>query len=333
MGYQMSNSNPTIYDVANKAGVSIATVSRVLNFPNRVNPTTRTEVMTAIDMLGYVPKAESRARAFMETRRIGVLIPFFTVPSFVQRLRGIAAILNQNDYEMVIYPVDSRAREKSYLETIPMRKTLDGLIIVSQVFDSTIVKRLLENKLETVLIEFNDKHFCTLEIDDFAGGVMATQYLVDKGYKKIAFVGGRENPEFGVNPIAKRLNGYKRVLRDSNIEVPAEYVNEYALDPGELLKNLISFGLPLAIVAATDLQAIALLKEARLLKLRVPQDVAVIGFDDIDIADYFGLTTVHQPLDESGRIAASLLISRLNDPTQSIQHIELPLSIIERETV
>jgi LacI family transcriptional regulator len=329
----MPNLTPTIYDVAREAGVSIATVSRVLNFPLRVNPKTRTAVMKAIDLLGYTPKAESRARALKETRRIGVLIPYFTVPSFVQRLRGISTVLNQHDYEMVIYPVDSKSREKSYLETLPMNKALDGLIIVSQVFDSTIAQRLVDNKLETVVIEFNDSHFTTLEIDDEEGGSLATKYLIKKGYKRIAFIGGRQQPLFGVNPIIKRMTGYVKVLKESGIALPQEFSQEYVLNPAQLLENLIPFGLPLAIFAATDLQAITILKEARKLGLRVPKDVAVIGFDDIDMAEYFGLTTVHQPLDESGRIGAELLISRLTDPSQTIQHIQLPLSIVERETV
>ncbi|KAF0111519.1 MAG: Uncharacterized protein FD147_870 [Chloroflexi bacterium] len=328
----MPNSKPTIYHVAKEVGVSIATVSRVLNYPLRVKPATRTAVMNAIDSLGYIPKAESRARALMKTRRIGVLIPFFTTPSFVQRLRGISGVLNQNDYELVIYPVDSRSREKSYLETLPLSMTLDGLIITSQVFDETIALRLINNKLETVLIEFFDSHFCTLEIDDVAGGYMATKYLLDKGYRRIAFIGGRIQPEFGVNPIEKRLKGYLKALKENEISLPDDFACEYAHDPGKVLKNLISYGLPLAIFAATDLQAISLIKEVRTLGLRIPQDVAIIGFDDIDMAEYFGLTTVHQPLDESGRIAANLLISRLSESTQPVQHIELPLKVIERET-
>ena len=329
----MPNLTPTIYDVAREAGVSIATVSRVLNFPLRVNSKTRTTVMKAIDLLGYVPKAESRARALKETRRIGVLIPFFTAPSFVQRLRGIAAVLNQNDYEMVIYPVDSRLREQSYLETLPIRKDIDGLIIVSQVVDSSIAKRLVDNDLETVVIEFNDPHFTTLEIDDKEGGYIATKFLVEKGYKRIAFIGGRQQPDFGVNPIIKRMEGYRKVLTESQISIPKEYANEYVHNPGQLLIDLIPLGLPLAFFAATDLQAIALLKEARKLNLLIPEDIAIIGFDDIDMAEYLGLTTIHQPLDESGRIAAEILISRLINPKQTIQHIQLPLSIVERETV
>ena len=328
----MPGSNATIYDVAKKAGVSIATVSRVLNYPNRVKPSTCTAVMEAIDSLGFVPKAESRARAFMETRRIGVLIPFFTTPSFVQRLRGIAEVLRKNEYEMVIYPVDSRAQEKSYLETLPMRSTLDGLIITSQAFDETIAMRLINNHLETVLIEFFDPHFCTIEIDDMAGGYMATNYLIQKGYQRIAFIGGQTKPEFGLNPILKRMEGYQKVLQENQIILPADFAFEYTFDTASVLKNLVKHELPIAIFAATDMQAISLIKEARILGLRVPQDVAIIGFDDIDVADTFGLTTVHQPLDESGKIAANLLISHLTESSQPIQHIRLPLKIIERET-
>ncbi len=323
---------PTIYDVAKEAGVSIATVSRVLNFPHRVNPTTRNTVITAIEYLGYVPKAESRARALMGTRRIGVLIPFFTEPSFVQRLRGIASVLNKKDYEMVVYPVDSKERSLSYLETLPMRKMLDGLIILSQVFNDTITKRLMENHLETVTIEYQDPNFTSLIINDEKGGELATNYLIEKGYKRISFIGGQKNPEFGIDPITKRLTGYRKAIAAAGLEIPTEFVNEYVFDHNQILKKLKEFGLPIAIFAASDLQAIAIIKAARILGLRIPQDIAIIGFDNIDMADFFGLTTVHQPLDESGRIAASLLISRLSNPSQSTQHIELPLKIIQRET-
>jgi LacI family transcriptional regulator len=288
--------------------------------------------MKAIDSLGYVPKAESRARAFMNTRRIGVLIPFFTAPSFVQRLRGISEVLNQHDYELVIYPVDSYHREQSYLETLPIKNTLDGLIIVSQVFDKTISNRLVDNNLATVVLEFFDPNFSTLEIDDVKGGYLATKYLLDKGFEKVAFIGGTFHPEFGVDPIAKRFIGYHQAMDEKGISIPSEFITENAPNPGSVLKTLVKFGLPLAIFAATDLQAIAIIKEARNLNLRIPQDIAIIGFDDIDMAEYFGLTTVHQPLDDSGRIAANLLISQLNGTKQSIQHIQLPLKIIERET-
>lgn len=329
----MQKTNPTIYDVAKTAGVSIATVSRVLNFPSKVNPLTRTTVMNVIDHLGYVPKAESRARALKSTGRIGVLIPFFTEPSFVQRLRGIASVLSQRDYEMVIYPVDSSSRMNSYLEALPLNRNLDGLIIVSQAVDQVNSKRIRKHNLETVLIEYFDPHYSSLQIDDETGGTIAARYLIKKGFTNFAFIGGTSQPEFGVDPISIRLRGFKKVIEENNLFLPEEWIYPFAFHPGEALDEIISKGARVAIFAATDLQAISLLKEARMRGLLIPKDIAIIGFDDLDMANYVGLTTVHQPLDESGRIAADLLLSRLDDPSRSIQHITLPLKIIERETV
>jgi LacI family transcriptional regulator len=182
----------------------------------------------------------------MHTRLIGVLIPYITTPSFVQRLRGNAEVISKKEYEYVNYPVNSRSQETSYLETLPLRSTLDGLIIVSQTFDNTIAQRLLSNDLETVLIEYYHSHFSTVEIDDVSGGYMATKYLIKKGYKKIAFIGGQIKPEFGHDPIAKRMEGYQKALIEHNIKLPDDFINEYAFDPGIVLKNLVKHGLPLA---------------------------------------------------------------------------------------
>ena len=329
----MPKNNPTIYDVAKEAGVSIATVSRVVNSPHQVHPKTRTTILEVIDRLGYISQGELNSRTFIRTKRIGVLIPFFTTPSFVQRLRGIAGVLNQNNYELVIYPVDTRSREISTMETLAIRHTLDGLIVVSQVFDDSIANRLIENSLETVVIEFFDPRFTSLEIDDEQGGYLATKYLLGKGYHRIVFIGGSQEPEFGVDPIIKRLAGYRKALKEEGITLPPEYENEYVLNPGDLLDKIKpAKDLPIAFFAATDMQAISLISECRKRELRIPEDVALIGFDDIDMAEYFGLTSVHQPLDESGRIAAELLISRLINPTQTIQHITLPLKVVERVT-
>src|SRR5690349_24330439 len=126
-----SKRTPTIYDVAAQAGVSISTISRVLNAPDKVNPQTRKRIMDAIDKLGFVPTAEARARALQGTGRIGVLTPFFTAPSFVQRLRGTASALSKANYELVIYPVDTMEHLRGYLSSIPLMGTVDGLIIMS----------------------------------------------------------------------------------------------------------------------------------------------------------------------------------------------------------
>ena len=152
-------SQVTVYQVAENAKVSIATVSRVLNSPEKVNEATRARVLATIDRLGFVPKAEAAARARKDHGRIGVLAPFFTLPSFVERLRGVANALDDSPYELAIYNVDSSARRDGYLASLPVTRRLDGLIIMALPFDQAAALRLANHQLETVLIEFSQEPF------------------------------------------------------------------------------------------------------------------------------------------------------------------------------
>ena len=327
---------PTIYDVARAAGVSPATVSRVLNAPQKVSPETRSTVVSAISQLGFIPKAESRARALKKSERIGVITPMFTAHSFVQRLRGIAAALTATSYELVIYTVDSRARLDGYLETLPLTRNLDGLIVISLRLEDEVAAYLLQHGLQTVLIEYPQFVLSSVEIDDIAGGALAADYLLKKGHRRCAFLGDADSPEYGVHPISQRLVGFRQALHAAGVTLPDEYIRlvPYDLETTrrDTRKMLDSVDPPTALFAATDLQAMGVLKAARDLGLAVPRDLAVIGFDDLDMADYIGLTTVRQPLDESGRVAAELLLTHIADPTRPIQHIQLPLAVIQRET-
>lgn len=331
----MSKPSPTIYDVAKAAGVSIATVSRVLNEPQKVNDETRSAVLNAIETLGYIPKAEARARAMQQNRRIGVITPYFTAPSFVQRLRGVASVLKETSYELVIYTVESSDKFTRYLETLPINHYLDGLIILSLQFDNQFAQRLLDYNLETVLVEYPHNILSSVEINDVSGGELAAEYLNNKGYTRLGFLGDTTIPEFGIHPITLRLAGYRQRMSELGLKLLSEYSYSVPYDAEATRKAALKFlagNRPDALFAATDLQAIAVLKAARELGLRVPQDLAIIGFDDLDIAEYVGLTTIRQHLDESGKIAAELLLNRISDPNRPVQHIQLPLTIIERET-
>jgi DNA-binding LacI/PurR family transcriptional regulator len=328
---------PTIYDVAALAGASISTVSRVLNAPERVNEATRTRVLAAIDQLGYVPKAEARARALQGTRRIGVATPFLTAPSFVQRLRGIDAVLEDFNYELIIYTVESLDRLKGYLATLPLTGNLDGLIIMSLPVEDADARRIVEHQLETVLIELHQPYFSSVEIDDFEGGRMAAQYLLDHGHCHLAFLGDIDPPDYAIRPVVARFGGFSQALAEAGVPLPDEYVRScrYSQEASrQAARALLALPEPpTAIFAAADVQAIAIMRVARDLGLRIPGDLAIIGFDDLDMADYVGLTTVRQSLDDSGRIAAELLLGRLADPERPLQHVRLPLTIVERDTV
>ncbi|HEY3312759.1 MAG TPA: LacI family DNA-binding transcriptional regulator [Anaerolineales bacterium] len=328
---------PTIYDVAQLSGVSISTISRVLNSPEKVNPETRTQVLKAIDELAFVPRAEARARALRSTGRIGVITPFFTAPSFVQRMRGIAAALSKEKQELVVYTVESSSQLKNYLASLPLTGNLDGLIIMSLPVMEEDARRLLEHKLPTVLIEYPFPSLSSVEIDDAAGGRLAAEYLIGKGHRRIAFLGDTNLPEYAIHPVSLRLAGFREALKQAGLQLPDEFVRlapfsqeQTRRAASELLRTQQP---PTAVFAATDFQAFGVLKAARQLGVNIPAQLAVLGFDDLDWAEYADLTTVRQHLDESGRLAIELLLSRIADPFRPPQHIHLPLTIVERATV
>ena len=328
--------NPTIYDVAERSGISISTISRVLNNPEKVNPDTRAQVLDAIDKLGFVPKAEARARALSKTHRVGVITPFFTAPSFVQRLRGVASALTPSNHELVIYTVDSFDRLQGYFSSIPFTGNLDGLIVMSLSIQKKDAQRLVKHGIETVLIEYSHPDLNCIEIDDVEGGRIAAEHLLAKGHRRIAFVGDEEPHDFELHPAGLRLKGFREAMKNAGAKIPAEYVRQFENTPDEAMRaarELLSLSTPpTAIFAAADVQALSVLKVAREMNVTVPQQLAVIGFDDIDTAEFMDLTTVRQHLDESGKLAVEILLGRISDPSRPPQHVNLPLKLIERQT-
>jgi DNA-binding LacI/PurR family transcriptional regulator len=326
----------TVYDVAAQAGVSISTVSRVLNVPEKVNPATRERVLAAIDDLGFVPKAEAAARARKGHGRIGVLAPYFTYPSFVQRLRGVAAELADSPYELTIYSVTSSARRDAYLSSLILTHRVDGLIVMALPFTEPTAARLLAAGPTAVLVEFNRPGFASIEIDDRSGGRLVADYLLAQGHRRCAFVGDCDVPDYAVHTSDFRLAGYQAALAEAGAPLPDLYValaphgQEQARQSALRLLDLPEP--PSAIFAPSDHQAIGVLRAARDRGLAVPTDLAVVGFDDLDIADYIGLTTVRQSLEESGRIAVELILARLANEARPAQHVRLPLTLMRRDT-
>jgi LacI family transcriptional regulator len=333
----MASKKPTIYDVASSSGVSISTVSRVLNSPDKVNTKTRKRVMSAIDRLGFVPKAEARARAMRSTNRIGVLTPFFTAPSFVQRLRGVAGALSRANCELVIYTVASVEDLQAHIASIPIMQNLDGLIVISLAIEDKVARRLHDGGIETVLIESWHAQLNSICIDDVRGGMLAAKHLIDKGHTRIGFLGDIEPPDrYAIHPVKSRLAGFKRALEEAGLSLPRRYVIQAPYTqagPQEAARALLALPRPpTAIFAASDIQAVSVMRMARRASLSIPEELAIVGFDDIDLAEFMDLTTIRQSLDESGRLAAEILLSKMADPGRGLQHINLPLTLIERQT-
>jgi DNA-binding LacI/PurR family transcriptional regulator len=330
----------TIYDVAKRAGVSIATVSRVLNAPDRVSEETRMQVFTAIDELGFVPKFEARTRARKQIGRIGVLTPHFTADSFVDRLRGVSAALAGLPYELVVYDVTTPAQRDGYLTSLSLTHQVDGLIIIGLPFDEIMTSRLLTHQIPVVQIgtlaqPFSDR-FDRIVTDDELAGHMAAEYLLMRGHRRFGFVGTGVQPDVAPDFGTSNLDGFRQALALAGVPLPNAYV------------SLASFGLeqarqqayrllelpnpPTAIYAASDTQAIGVISAARARGLLIPDELAVIGFDDIEIAEFVGLTTVGQPLKEAGRLAVDLLLQQLADHEHQMQQYAMPLAMKQRTT-
>jgi LacI family transcriptional regulator len=330
----------TIYDVAEQAGVSIATVSRVLNAPDRVNEETRIRVITAIDNLGFVPKFDALARARKQVGRIGVLTPFFTADSFVDRLRGVVAALASLPYETVIYDVASTAQRDGYLTNLPLTHQVDGLIVIDLPLSDTTVQRLLKHQLATVQIvplgQFASRTVNSIVHNDGAGGRMAADYLLARGHRCLGFVGDIDVPDFTVHTSDQKLDPFRQTLALAGIALPNDYVGlapfgmEHARQQTHRLLDLPTP--PTAIFAGSDTQAIGVISAARERGLSVPGDLAVMGFDDIEIAEFLGLTTIRQQLKETGRLAVEILLGQLAEQGRPAQQIDMPFTLVQRAT-
>jgi LacI family transcriptional regulator len=265
------------------------------------------------------------------------LTPFFTAPSFVQRLRGVASALSKANYELVIYPVDSIDHLQGYISSIPLMQNIDGLIIMSLSLEDHDAQRLSNNGMETVLIEYSHPELNSILINDLHGGRLVAEHLVSKGHKTFAFLGDIEPPEkFAIHPVKSRLAGFKQVLQEAGFSLPKAYIRSCPYTQKESRQAALELlnlpKPPTAIFAASDIQALSVMKVARQLNIKIPDDLAIVGFDDIDVAEHVDLTTIRQHLDESGRLAAEILLARISEHGRPLQHINLPLNLIERLT-
>jgi DNA-binding LacI/PurR family transcriptional regulator len=328
------SAHATIYDVAAKAGVSISTVSLALNSPSRVNPATHERVMAAIDALGFVPKAEAVTRARRGIGRIGVIAPFTSHASFARRLNGILRAAQDQRVEIVVYDQESAAT--SPLVSLPLTRRVDGVIVMTVPLSDAVAQRLLDQHVATVLIEQRHPRFSGITVDNVAAGRMVAGHFVERGHRRCGFIGHVQHIHEYVLQSQERLDGFRAGLLDAGLELTEDDVRigEYGFETArrEALELLGRPERPTAVFTHDDLLASGVLHAARELGLDVPGDLMVVGFDDSDLAAPLGLTSVRQPLEESGQLALELLQAQLANPRRSVQNTMLGLELVERET-
>lgn len=326
----------TIYDVAQRACVSISTVSRFLNTPKDVQAATAERIKTAMDELAYVRHGNAGTRQSRQNARIGVLAPFFPAPSFIDRIQGINEVFHRSSAELLMYSVDSPEQFDRYIRTGFFAKRLDGVIIMAMQLSDAHAEHLLAAGIRAVLIEQHHAAFNSIECDNVRGGALAGEYLVRKGYAPCAYLGQDVPLPYSLNPSALRLEGFSRALAAGGAPLEGRFLRlgEVSVAGGyaQAMELLSGAERPRSIFAMSDLQAFGAVKAARRLGLRVPEDIAIIGFDDVEAADYMELTTVSQELKESGRLAAELVLGQLLEPGRPPRSIQLRASIVERST-
>lgn len=322
----------TIYDVAKRAGVSVSTVSLALNVPSRVSQPTLQRVLGAVDELGFVPKAEAVTRARRGVGRIGVIAPFTSFPSAARRLNGVLAAVHGEPFEVVVFDQESAATSR--LVSLPWKRRVDGLLLVSVPVRDEVADRLGAQGIAAVLIELAHPRFTSVIIDNEAGGRMAAEFLVTRGHDRVAFVGHAQHVDDFVSQSEARLAGFRAGLADAGITLEDRAVrrveHDFRSGQAAAASLLDQTDRPSAIFAHDDLLASAVLSVARERGVAVPGELSVIGFDDGDLAEPLGLTSVRQPLEESGQIATERLLDELAHPGRPLQHTTLGLTIVER---
>ena len=322
----------TITEVARHAGVGVATVSRVLNGSPAVREQTRQRVLDAIAELGYAPNPAARALSTGRTLSVGVVAPFFTRPSVIERLRGISHVLAGAGYRMVLFDVERPGQDSESFRTLP--GGLDGLLSISLCPPATDLERFAAAGMPVVLVDYPHERLPSVHTDDVEGGRLATEHLLAIGHERIAFLGDFEHNYHGFISSASRRAGYQQALAAAGLDVDPELVRRASHgreQAADLTRALLEQpDPPTAIFAASDTQAIGVLEAADELGASVPGDLAVVGYDDIEVARYAGLTTVAQPLEESGAIGANLLLAALEGAV--ISGRQLPVRLVVRAT-
>ena len=290
--------------------------------------------MDAIEALNYRPSSLARGLSLRRTMVVAAVLPWFTNPSAVQRVRGIVEGLSSK-YDLMVFDIESESRQRRAFELFDRGDRADGLLVVSTLPPEAEVDRLRAADIPCVLVDAVHPSFPSVAVDDVAGGELATRHLVELGHRRLALIGDPP-PEFRFDRSRDRTRGYERALAAAGIEARADYVREGTRLPHvarAIATELLSLPeRPTAVFAASDTQAIGVLEAARWLGISVPGELSVIGFDDIEVAAYLGLTTVRQPLVESGRRGAELLLDALAGRRIPPLCELLPLELIVRGT-
>jgi DNA-binding LacI/PurR family transcriptional regulator len=304
-----------------------------------VNPQTRDRILTVMEELGFRPSPAARRLSLGRTLTVGVVVSFLTRPQAAERLRGVDVVLADSEFDLVIYNVESVQKRDHYLKTLAQSQRTDGLLVMSLPPPPEAVPLLGQSPVPVVFIDVHTPSVASLPRvigDDFAGGAIAARHLMELGHTAIAFIGDAVADPFGFTSSRDRERGLTDELAKAGRSIPAEWIGHGAhgrYEARDLAHRMLTIERPpTAIFTASDTQALGVIAAARELGLHVPDDLSVIGYDDIEAADYVGLTTVRQQLLESGRRGAEILLSEIERRSEQPPIARLIPELVVRAT-
>lgn len=316
----------TLQDIANAAGVSTATVSRVINNSPSVKPETREIVLSLIEELNYVPNAVARSLSRNETNTIGVIVPDILNPFFGKIIRGISTVLRKMDYNIAMCDTDeSISNEHSSLDML-RKQQIRGLIITPTLEQENTngfkLMELEQSGIPVVVVD-RDVNFSSFDgvfLDNVQAGIQATQAFIDAGHKKIAVIMGPNHSKAST----ERTIGYFRALELNGVDVNPDYVfnGYYNMDSGyEITERLLKLhNPPTAVFIGSSVLTHSCINALLQNKVRIPDEIAVIGFDNMPCVEPFGIyiSYIERSVREMGEAAAKLLMDKIDSPSESI---------------
>ncbi|AWV34594.1 LacI family DNA-binding transcriptional regulator [Paenibacillus odorifer] len=319
----------TIKDVAKIAGVSVATVSRVINESGYVNIDTRKKVEAAIKEMNYTPNEVARSLYKRKSKLIGLLLPDITNPFFPQLARGIEDRMQEQGYRIIFGNSDENEdKEMDYIQTF-IQNNVIGMISSTNFPESDVYSNL---KIPVVFLDRTSNDCPSVYADGKKGGRLAAQEIIARGSKKITVIQGPAH----IKPAQDRFLGAIEVLNEMGISYNVIETSSFSHTVAEqwaveLFDKYIDTD---GVIASNDIVATAVIHEAHRLGKRVPQDLQIIGFDDIPLSSLLSpaLSTIRQPAHDMGREAAGLLIKLIEQDKVEEKIIQLPVSFVERET-
>lgn len=326
----------TIFDVADLAGVSYTTVSRVINNKEHVSPEKRGRVLQAMAQLGYVTNLQARSLAGGSSHVIGLLVNYLGSGYAAEIMRGIDEALQENQYDLLLYSAHThKTRESAYVAKLT-RHLADGLLLILPQNAQSYLDALQQRHFPYVVIDYlsDEQNVPSVVATNYQGAYDATTYLLQLGHRRIGFITG----DMKTGSARLRLAGHTSALNDHGIFADPQLIREglfFQPQGYQCTHELLALpDPPTAIFASNDTMAFGVMEAARERGLRLPDDLSIIGFDDIPQASHVHppLTTVRQPLRDMGRRAALLLLHSIAHPEAEIERIELPTELIVRNS-